>query len=216
MRRLRRSGFARPRPCNNAVTERWEVAGANRCTEVRRRRPMPDNDERHHGRDTSKSLERNRRRDRPADRGRCRGYAVSAGARYRPGRGDRGAARKVDPGGRDRRRLRARRLRHVDLLRFLRPAHDRSGCGALSDRGAGKLHQLFHRPQSRRDCLHRRGNQISDLFRLGLGHHRCRQDRLRHGTDVLARQCVPARVRHVVRACGRERRQSIAPMDQPR
>ena len=143
-------------------------------------------------------------------------HAVPAGARYRPGRGGRGAARKVDPGGRDRRRLRARRLRHTDLLRFLRPAHDRPGCGALSDRGAGKLHQLLHRPQSRRDCLHRRGNQISDLFRLGLGHHRCRQDRLRHRTDVLARQRVPARVRHVVRACGRERRQSIAPVDQPR
>ena len=43
--------------------------------------------------------------------------------------------------------------------------------------------------------LHRQRHPVSNLFRLGSLCSRCRQDRVRHRSDVLAGQCVRPRLR---------------------
>ena len=82
---LRRSDARSSVPCNNAVTEQWEVTAATRVLKIVRRRPAPEHDERHHGSDTRESLERSRSRDWPADRRDCRRRPVPVATRYRPG-----------------------------------------------------------------------------------------------------------------------------------
>ena len=91
-------------------------------------------------------------------------------------------------------RVRRRRLRHADVLRLLRAAHDRPARGALPHRGARQLHQLHDRPQSRCDGLHGRRGAPAHLFGVGPRHRRRGEDRLRHRADVLARQHLRARL----------------------
>ena len=62
---------------------------------------------------------------------------------------------------------------------------------ALSGRGARRLHQLFGRPQCRRQRVHRRRGALPHLFGLGARRDRGGEDLLRRRADVLARQRRP-------------------------
>ena len=115
-----------------------------------------------------------------------------------------------------RRRVRRRRLRHADVLRFVRAARDRPAQSPLRRRRVGELHKLHDRSQLRRRRPDRRPDQVAHLFVLGLDRARHRQDRIHDRHDFLARQCVSARRRHRLRAGGGRRRRSSAGMDQPR
>ena len=97
---------------------------------------------------------------------------------------------------RARRAVRRRRLFHADVLRPVRAAHDRPQGSALSHRRARRLHQLFDRPQCRRQRVHRRRGALPHLFGLGARRHRGGQDLLHRRPDVLARQRHRARARH--------------------
>ena len=76
----------------------------------------------------------------------------------------------------------------------------------LPRRRAGGFHQLFDRPQCRRQRLHRRRGALSHLFGLGPDRDRGRQDLLSRRPDVLARQ----------RRRARHRRRSAIPKRPPR
>ena len=106
--------------------------------------------------------------------------------------------------------VRRRRLPDADLLRSLCAAHDRPARSAVSDRRAGRFHQLFGRPQCRRQRVLRRRGALSHLFELGPVRHRGHQDLLRLRPDVLARQRHRARARRAVVAAGSARDRSIA------
>ena len=178
--------------------------------------PMPKRDERHLAGNTNAfRLAQNRHRHRRADRDRRRRHPVPAAARHRRRESRRGAAGKIALGCPDCECLRSDRLHRADLLRFLCAAHDRPRCGALSRCGAYWVHSLYIRPQLRCDRRHRRPGQAADLFRLGIKRRRDCEDRLRHRTDVLARQRLCARGRHDICAGGRERSQSVASLAQP-
>ena len=80
----------------------------------------------------------------------------------------------------------------------------------------GRLHQLFGRPQCRRQRLHRRRGALPHLLGLGAQRHRGREALLHRRPDVLARQCHRARSRHRLCAGGRQRHQSVAALAQSR
>ena len=105
--------------------------------------------------------------------------------------------------------VRRGRLLHADILRPVRAAHDRPLRRALPDRGACRLHQLFDRPQRRRQRAHRRRGALPRVLGVGPERGRRREGLLRRRTHLLARQRRGARPRHQLPSGGRRAR-SIA------
>ena len=146
-----------------------------------------------------------------------RGRALSHAARHRRSRDVVVALKATEPQRHHARRaVRRGRLFHAHLLRPVRAAHDRREPRAVPRRGARRLHQLFGRPQCRRQRVHRRRGALPRLFGLGADRDRRREDLLHRGAHLLARQCHRARARHRLRAAGGERDRPAAAVVQPR
>ena len=97
-----------------------------------------------------------------------------------------------------------RRLFHPVVLRLLRAAGDRGEARAVSDRGAGELHELCHRPQHRRHGVLRRRGAPAHLLVLPPRGDRRRKNLFSHRAHLLDRQSRRARVRNGVPARGVE------------
>src|SRR6188474_1116777 len=119
------------------------------------------------------------------DRGRC---SFSHAARHRRRRSGRGAQSDGSETYCGSRIFRGLRLFHVDLLRLVCLAHDRTQGGALSHCRAHRLYELFDRSQHWRHRVHGRRRSLPHLLSLRARRHRSRKDLLCRRPDVLARQ----------------------------